>query len=58
MKAYEGKRFEYSIEGPGRIVLGNPGDVATAPMHGFSVIWQADAAKDPEGKARFVMEVK
>lgn len=58
MKAYEGKRFEYAIEGPGRIVLGNPGDVATAPMHGFSVIWQADAAKDPEGKARFVMQVK
>lgn len=58
MKAYEGKRFEYAIEGPGRIVLGNPGDVATAPMHGFSVIWQADAAKDPEGKARFVMDMK
>jgi hypothetical protein len=30
-----------------------------APLHeGFTIIWAADTAKDPEAKARLAMEVK
>lgn len=58
LKPLEGKRFEYSIEGPGHISLANPRGLPTAPMLGFSVHWNPDPAKDPDAKARFVLEVK
>lgn len=58
MKPYEGKRFEYAIEGPSRITMVNPRELPSSPYRGFSVLWHADPAKDPEGKARFVLEVK
>jgi hypothetical protein len=50
------KRIEVAATTNSSIALSNP---QLAPLNeGFSIIWTADPAKDPEGKARFNITVK
>lgn len=58
LKPITDKRFDYSVEGPGHLSMANPRGLSSSPALGFSVLWHADAAKDPEGKGRMVIEVK
>lgn len=53
---HEGNRFEIATVGNSAIRLSNNG---AAPLHtGFNLNWTADPEKDPEGKARLVIEVR
>lgn len=54
--SYDEKKFEFTASPSSTMTLaGGP----AAPLHqGFTLTWLADAAKDPEGKARLSFEVK
>lgn len=54
--SYQEKRFELIASPNSMMMLSN---TAPQPLNqGFTVIWRADTAKDPEGKARLSVEVK
>lgn len=55
---YEGRAFEFEAQGAGKLLLENPRRMASPVKDGFSVIWQGDATKDPEGKARMLVTIK
>lgn len=54
--AYKDTKFLFTASENSSIALWN---AKPAPLHqGFFLIWSPDAAKDPEGKARFGIQVK
>ena len=54
--SYQGKKYELDASENSKMTLSNP---TIEPLHaGFTVIWAADPAKDPEGKARLTIDVK
>ncbi len=54
--AYDDRKFVFNASQNSAMTLSNKGP---GPLHeGFSIIWAADAAKDPEGKARFAFDVR
>jgi hypothetical protein len=54
--SYKGKKMELDASGNSMMTLTNS---KIEPLHGgFTVIWAADPAKDPEGKARLTIDVK
>lgn len=54
--SYKGRRLLFTAAPNSAMKLQNS---KAAPLHeGFTVIWAADMAKDPEAKARLAMEVK
>ena len=54
--AYHGKKFYLGTSPNATITLASTNRAA---LHkGFSILWQPDPAKDPEGKARLTLEVK
>ncbi len=56
LSPYDEKKLEFTASANSAMKL--TGEQA-APLHGgFSLIWAADAAKDPEGKARLSFEAK
>ena len=56
LSPYLGKKLEFVSSANSSMNLG--GEKA-APLHGgFSLVWIADQAKDPDGKARLTFEVK
>lgn len=55
---YEGRAFLFATKGEGKLLLENPRRMASAAKDGFSVIWQGDVAKDPNGEGRMVITVK
>lgn len=56
LSSYHGNRLLFTAAPNSAILLQNPG---VAPLHeGFKIVWAADAAKDPDGKARLAIEVK
>lgn len=55
-RTYDGRKLEFTASENSAIMLSS---TRSEPLHkGFSLIWTADAAKDPEGKARFGIEAK
>lgn len=56
MIAYQGKKLFFSASENSTITLSNS---SPAPLHeGFIISWSPDAAKDPQGKARFSFLVR
>jgi hypothetical protein len=56
ISSYHGNRFIFTAAPHSAIALRNP---EPAPLHqGFTIIWAADPAKDPEGKARLAIDAK
>lgn len=54
--AYRGKKLVFTASPNSSMTLWNSRE---QPLHqGFSINWKADAARDPEGKARLAIEVK
>jgi hypothetical protein len=54
--AFEARKFVFTASPNSSITLSNS---ELGPLHkGFEIIWTADTAKDPEGKARFAIDVK
>ena len=58
LKGLNSRKFLHEVQGASTLRLENNGGIAEAPLQGFSVIWQADAEKNKDGKARLHMEVK
>lgn len=58
LKGLNSRKFLHEAQGACTLRLENNGGLAEAPLQGFSVIWQADAEKNKDGKARLHMEVK
>jgi hypothetical protein len=56
VSSYHGKRVIFTAAPNSAMKLQNP---KAAPLYeGFTIIWTADAAKDPEAKARLAIEVR
>ena len=56
MAGYEGRRFEFSTTAGASIIAENP---AGKPLiEGLTINWRPEAGKDPEGKARLVVEIR
>lgn len=56
ISTYQGKKFEFLASENSSMMLVNKD---SKPLHsGFSILWTADTAKDPEAKARFSIEAK
>lgn len=54
--AFQGRKIEFIAAPNSSLTLGNAG---VASLHGgFGLQWSADAAKDPEGKAKLAIRVK
>lgn len=56
ISSYKGKRMIFTASPNSAMALRNP---QPAPLHeGFTILWQSDTTKDPEGKARLALEVR
>lgn len=56
ISSYQGKRVIFTAAPNSSMTLHNP---QPEPLHkGFTILWQADTAKDTEGKARLAIEVR
>ncbi len=54
--SHDGKKFGISASDNSAMTISNP---ASKPLDdGFTVLWKADPAKDPQGRARLLIEVK
>lgn len=56
LDAFQGKAFEFTTSGASKMSLWTR---AAQPLHeGFTINWESDPEKDPEGSARLVIVVK
>jgi len=56
LDAFQGKLFEFTTSGASHMTLWSR---AAQPLHeGFTINWESDPEKDPDGNARLVMVVK
>lgn len=56
MNAYKGRRFEFTAEDNSSLRLANKQPQALSD--GFNIEWSPNAAKDPQGKSGFTIEVR